>query len=191
MSWTKTHHLCERQGSTCMKCAQTTRPRLQPLIHSHFEKFSPHMLQLLFNFLLPPSSLNLHSARRDKAKTGMDIIKAFAATVRHLKYRLKPSLVFQRGWKWFSSVHPWWSLNFFIFFSRFYSSFYQFESRGGGEEVCLKGNPPCFVAEVTDSGWLTEWQDKADIQSVSLTTAIAATSHDPCHRICECSVVWQ
>lgn len=36
---------------------------------------SPHMLQLLFNLLLHSSSLNLHSTRRDKAKTGMDIVK--------------------------------------------------------------------------------------------------------------------
>lgn len=77
------------------------------------------MLQLLFNLLLPSSSLNLHSARRDKAKTGMDIVKAFIATVRHLKYHLKPSLVFQRDWKWFSAVHLWWSLEFFFLFLPF------------------------------------------------------------------------
>lgn len=153
------------------------------LLHIFFSHASTSV-----QFSLSSSFLNLHSTRRDKFKTGMKIVNAFMLTVWHLKNCLKPSLVFQRGWKWFSAVHVWWSL---LFFTLFYSSFYQFESRGGAEEVCLKGNPLCFVAEVTDSGWLMEWQDKADIQSVSLTAAIAATSRTPCHRICECSMVWQ
>lgn len=120
LSWNKTHYLHELQGLTCMKCAQTTGTCLQAHTFTLRKMcISPRMLQLLFNLLLSSSSLNLHSTRRDKAKNGMDIIKAFMATVQHLKYHLKRSLVFQRDWQWFSASHLLWSLKFFIFFLPF------------------------------------------------------------------------
>ncbi len=114
---------------------------MPPGSYIHTERkmcISPHMLQLLFNLLLPSSSLNLHSTRRDKAKTGMNIVKAFMATARHLKNHLKPSLVFQRDWQWFSAGHFWWSLEllFFLPFLYFILSVWEQGRRRGS---VLKG----------------------------------------------------
>lgn len=156
MSWTKT--CITPRLNVQNKCAsyKVTPPISYTFLLREKCLFSPRMLLRLFNLLFPSSFLNLHSTRRDKVKTGMNIANAFMVTVRHLKNFLKPLLVSRGAENGFLPSMSGGLSFFFLFFTLFYSSFYQFESRGGAEEVCLKGNPLCFVAEVTDSGWLME-----------------------------------
>lgn len=160
MRLTKTHISYMSPKTQCAEIVCKLLGHASNLSHILSEKknttiFSSHAsTSVLFNLLFPSSFLNLHSTRRDKGKMGTNIVKASMVTVRHLKKHNWYSRQVENGF--LQSVSSGLSV-LFNFFSPFsHSSFHQFESRGGAEEVCLKGNPLCFVAEVTDSGWLTE-----------------------------------